>query len=544
TNEPEYGIQEINTIKQQYPNDFNDDLLTEWKVFRKYLFAQQQTYTNLTQRKQCINLVKKGMIRGIYPQLSLAAEIFLCAPISTATVERDFSTMNRILTGLRNRLTTEHLEQLMRISIEGPADLDNDIKNLIIDCWKTEDVVDATPHVLPENQAVLKRYYDSFPNIDELTNTTNPDVKKAEELTKSILNKKSSGNVTDKNTACHILNKLLGDEDQQCLFFDSANGINLHDASGNLADIDSEDRPFVLELKSSEGLGGDNSKKTFNDDMKLAETLTHCIEQKRNHPIIEDIRDRLAKAHEVDKNSIVIKAVFVGSFNIAYTVKDLAKSVIKKLFKISQQLKKQFPQFLRAKIHPLLFRPSFDIAYFDARGDKTFSSGPDTHEVGPPGRTKKYTSPSGWTRYGLKVLGKSEYKNDEWLHPFQHPGNWYRAFHGTGRATKVDFGNSNADFDQTAAPINALASIFKQGFRPARVAAHGPGVYCSPNPVWLGDSVFVGAVELDTEKGKKKFKCMFQVAVNPESVQCPINDIWVAPQPQDIRPYGILIKEA
>jgi hypothetical protein len=32
--------------------------------------------------------------------------------------------MNRILTDLRNRLTTEHLEQLMKISIEGPSDLD------------------------------------------------------------------------------------------------------------------------------------------------------------------------------------------------------------------------------------------------------------------------------------------------------------------------------------------------------------------------------------------------------------------------------------
>jgi len=69
----------------------------------------------------------------MYPQLSLAAEIFLCAPISTATVERDFSTMNRVLTDLWNRLT-EHLEQLMKISIEGPTDLDDDLKNLIIDC--------------------------------------------------------------------------------------------------------------------------------------------------------------------------------------------------------------------------------------------------------------------------------------------------------------------------------------------------------------------------------------------------------------------------
>ncbi|CAF1332301.1 unnamed protein product [Rotaria sordida] len=70
----------------------------------------------------------------MYSQLSLATGIFLCAPISTATVERDFSTMNRILTNLRYRLTTEHLEQLMRISIEGPSDLNNDLKDLIIDC--------------------------------------------------------------------------------------------------------------------------------------------------------------------------------------------------------------------------------------------------------------------------------------------------------------------------------------------------------------------------------------------------------------------------
>jgi hypothetical protein len=142
TNEQEYGVQEINMIRQQYPDDFNDDLLSEWKVFRKYLFIQkqQQTSTILSQRQQCINLVKNGMVRDMYPQLSLAAEIFLCAPISTATVERDFSTMNRILTDLRNRLTTEHLEQLMKISIEGPSNLDNDLKDLIIDCWKSKKI--------------------------------------------------------------------------------------------------------------------------------------------------------------------------------------------------------------------------------------------------------------------------------------------------------------------------------------------------------------------------------------------------------------------
>jgi hypothetical protein len=108
-----HPVQEINMIKQQYPNAFNDDLLVIWKVFRKYLFAQkqQQTSTILTQRQQCVNLVKNGITRDMYPHLSLAAEIFLCTPISAATVECDFSTMNRILTDLRNRLTTQHLER-------------------------------------------------------------------------------------------------------------------------------------------------------------------------------------------------------------------------------------------------------------------------------------------------------------------------------------------------------------------------------------------------------------------------------------------------
>ncbi len=45
---------------------------------------------------------------------------------------------NRILTDLPNCLTKEYLEQLMRISIEGPADLDNNLKDLIIDCWKSK----------------------------------------------------------------------------------------------------------------------------------------------------------------------------------------------------------------------------------------------------------------------------------------------------------------------------------------------------------------------------------------------------------------------
>lgn len=279
-----------------------------------------------------------------------------------------------------------------------------------------------------KKQAALKSYYDSFPDVDKATNDATPDVEKAEQFTKSILNNKPSGNVTERDTACHVLNQLFGSEEQECLFYDSANGIDLHDASGNLADINSQDKPFVLKLISSEGLGGSNDPKTEQNDVKLAEILNNVIEQNETHPVIEDIRDRLAKAHGVDKKYIVIKSVYAGTFNVVYTVLDLVQQAAEKVTKIAEKLKTQFDQFVSAKIHPLLYRPSFDISFFDTRGNKTFGSQSETHQVGPPGKTKSYTTPSGWTRYGLKVLGK--YEDDKWLHPFGDIENWYRAFHG------------------------------------------------------------------------------------------------------------------
>ncbi|CAF3677989.1 unnamed protein product [Rotaria sp. Silwood1] len=168
-------------------------------------------------------------------------------------------------------------------------------------------------------------------------------------------------------------------------------------------------------------------------------------------------------------------------------------------------------------------------------GNKTFTNPNETHQVGPPGKTKTYISPDGWTRYGFKVLGKYQDGN-AWLHPFKDPGNWYRAFHGTGRAQAVDFGNDKQSFEKQYAPVDAVASIFENGFRPARITVHGDGVYCSPNPKFP-ENGYVATVELDTQEGKKKFKCMLQVAVNPDAVRFTKDkDIWVAPNPEDIRP--------
>ncbi len=132
----DYGDKEIHTIQQHYSTDFDESIIHEWKTFRTYLLTQKKGGKLMTQREVCVRLVQDGILKDIYPQLSLAAEIFLIAPISTATVERDFSTMNRVLTKLRNRLTIEHVDQLMRISIEGADILNEEMKEEIINHWK------------------------------------------------------------------------------------------------------------------------------------------------------------------------------------------------------------------------------------------------------------------------------------------------------------------------------------------------------------------------------------------------------------------------
>jgi hypothetical protein len=103
----------------------------------------------------------------------------------------------------------------------------------------------------------------------------------------------------------------------------------------------------------------------------------------------------------------------VGIFNVIYTVKDLANRVVQSLTNVAQKLKHQFDQFMSAKIHPLLFRPSFDISFFDKQGNKTFSNQPETHQVGPPGLTKTYITPTDWIHFKILKIGNELFMEQE-----------------------------------------------------------------------------------------------------------------------------------
>ena len=55
-----------------------------------------------------------------YPDFALLAEYLMAIPLNSASCERGFSAQNLTKTKTRNRMTEERLDQLMRISINGP----------------------------------------------------------------------------------------------------------------------------------------------------------------------------------------------------------------------------------------------------------------------------------------------------------------------------------------------------------------------------------------------------------------------------------------
>ena len=130
----------------------------------------------------------------------------------------------------------------------------------------------------------------------------------------------------------------------------------------------------------------------------LLKPLGRMIEQNEPHPILEVVQDRLSKVHRTAKENICLTSVFDGSFNVVYIVMDWTYSHAKSLSELSKRLQDESEQFSTAKIHPLLYRPAFDISIFDKKGNKMFPNTYETHQVGPPGCTQTYIPPTGWTR--------------------------------------------------------------------------------------------------------------------------------------------------
>lgn len=90
------------------------EIRKEWPIFWCittvfYSLENILTFINSSVYKEMFFLIRSLLLR------------LILLPVGTASVERSFLTMNRILNSDRCRLNTDHVDALMKISIEGPS---------------------------------------------------------------------------------------------------------------------------------------------------------------------------------------------------------------------------------------------------------------------------------------------------------------------------------------------------------------------------------------------------------------------------------------
>jgi len=265
------------------------------------------------------------------------------------------------------------------------------------------------------------------------------------------------------------------------------------------------------------------------------------------------MKHRLARVFGVHADDVLILDICQGCVEVHFTIANSAP--VLEPADLENKMRNEFQTYVDAFVHHLSRHANFDIntlvlapgpcKAFDNTKCKSFL-------LGPPGKQRKYHQPEGWTRIGLKVLGN--YQDDTWLHPFRHPGNWYRAFHGTGRTG-----------------LEAVPQICKSreeggGFKVSKEGKgklQEAGVYVTPHSEYLlwrdgnmgGD--YACKVDVNFEDNtSKQYRVAIQCAVNPQKIiregfpfkQGSVgakkygreNREWLVDGGANVRPYGII----
>ena len=92
-------------------------VIGEWEIFKLFLWSQKEK--EKTASHVLVSLLTDDL-GDAFPTLRLLGQILLVCPLGTANVEKSLSVMSRICNRLRQRLTADHLNHLVLISIEGP----------------------------------------------------------------------------------------------------------------------------------------------------------------------------------------------------------------------------------------------------------------------------------------------------------------------------------------------------------------------------------------------------------------------------------------
>lgn len=135
----------------------------------------------------------------------------------------------------------------------------------------------------------------------------------------------------------------------------------------------------------------------------------------------------------------------------------------------------------------------------------------------------EYKIPVGYKRFALRVANKYDDGNNTWMCLDGRKGEWAVAYHGTKQHALV--------------PI--IMNGLQAGSRQLYASEVGDGIYCSPD---LDGVALAYATMENLDSHAVRF--ILQCRVRPNAIKkCSRSGYWVINKGEDIRPYGILVKE-
>jgi len=163
------------------------------------------------------------------------------------------------------------------------------------------------------------------------------------------------------------------------------------------------------------------------------------------------------------------------------------------------------------------------------------------------GGEKYYPPVDGWIRYGLDV--KSLYSDiSEWLSNDGNPEEWCVGYHGL-KSSQLKLALMSKLFDKTLAfrprfTQSKKSTIYENEKDVNKKSTSfgkpcGKGIFCSQRPELAEENTSVFILN------DVKYKLLLQCRIDPTKLRIPQSNtnLYIINSPDDVRPYGLLIKE-
>ena len=242
---------------------------------------------------------------------------------------------------------------------------------------------------------------------------------------------------------------------------------------------------------------------------------------KEQEDFLDELRVALAHGFNIKTNQIVITYPRSGSVlvTIAFRTEDYNNITVDQLKGIFQQHAPNLNKIIGIESNLVLDGILLNPELLDSKGNNLNQG----WGVGEKRGGRPYYPPSGWLGYGLKVLGKYDKGNNNWISYNGGPGEWCIAYHGATQKNNNNYIKMR-DEDDTNHPGNKV----------------GEGVCCSDKPDVLDSEG--GIIQV----GNKKYIIGFMLRVRPDKIRIAKSNphYWVLNGiSSEIRPYRILIKK-